>query len=788
MRYTSRATDFLRSHPLLLSACAGLVILAWYMLMPVQFVRRVPAPEGEGDRLYFGSTGVVAQEFHAHAGLSALSIPLGGTFSPATPLILHLRKDISGPDLASVPVFSVQGEQAVFHLSKGLPRQERPLVWILEAPHSPARFFWVYREQEEGAFKEGNAYYNGRVIRGNLGFTETWAIPRLASLSPGIGTPVPLARWEYMSLAAGIAGLAIISFYRRRPLREPAVVIIILSLSVAAHIFFIIATPVVIDEGAYIQDVLQTSARLFPFRDFLTKGPMYLVLLWLWGQIVPHAIIFWRLFSTVAWTGGAWCFWRLMRELDVPRGVRLAALFLFTLLPSSVALTTPLLLETASVSVSMLGLLLAARAGKSGRVSLAAWAGAVFAGSFFIRVTAAITALVAALLLILLGERKQRWRLLGSYIATGLVVFGCIFSAAILAFGLPKAAIMVNLEAILISQQRQAAVADGAAEPLIRSLAVESRFFWQTGPILLAGFFLAPLLALRRSRLLLAAMICAALYAVIAQLLFHLRDMGYLLPTHAPSAIWLITAFVAGLPVLTVVCGMLYGQKTVRASVGPRTWLPWIATGWLLLTVLAYAHWGRFRESYLTEFLPQLALLAAFGWYHADKLWRAISPRLLAASARAVITTGMCASIFQGYVLAARYPYTGTVDQGSLAEITRLIERHVPRGQDLFTAQPVATASAQQAIIFGYSHPGWYREARFHTISPELLHVMFRDDSAITTYLRDQARYVLTDSRTDEIYFDGYPERTAILRDRFEAVGSVDNPAAGDTYTLYQRK
>lgn len=782
----SRLTGYIRSYPFLLIFALGCLWGVSSLFFPVEHQREILAPRGEGDRAYFGGGTVISQEFIAHRGISGIDIPLGSDRYPNTPLILHLRTALNSEDIAAVPLFSFSHNEVARFRFSPLWNVAGKILWVLEAPHAPEKSFWGYHEQDDSAFSEGKAYQNKRSIKGNLAFFEIWEYPRIATLTIDEQSLIKnLSSWERSSVILGIIGALAVLLFRRVPLSERSIIILSSILGFALHIWLGLYTPIIIDEGSYIQDVLQSSSSLLPFRDFLTKGPLYLFFLWLWSFIVPNAVLFWRLFSAIAWGLGGWWFWRILVESDIRPRSRIFASLLFILLPAAVSLTTPLLLQTASVSVSLLGILLVIRAVKTGRWHLAAWASFVFTVAFFMRVTAVLPALIAFLYILLFAKKGLKRRLLIPYILIGVFLCSAIFAVTAATIGIEKAAVTVNMEAFLISQNRQGrSETMQAGEPLLRTLTIESRLLWRSGIILLAPLFILPTLFIRRNRYLVATVLLVMLFAVCRSVLNTLVDTDFLLPKAAVFAELLILAISFIFPFITAMAVLLYGMKGFSTS--------WRVVGitvlWLVISVAAYSKWGRFRQSYLTEFVPQLAILAGIAFDGMYIVWRKIQPTWLSKFLIGLSIFLIAASISQGYSMARLYPHSGTIDQGSLVRIVELIHRYVPREEQIFTAQPVATALSGRGIVFGYSHPGWYREARFGTISESLRDLLFITPDAMTEYLATTVRFVLMDSRTDEIYFDGYPERREILKNMFEAVGAVYNEEAGDTYTLYRRR
>lgn len=788
-RIFGRVGTSIGKYPLLFLCVLFLIWAVLYLALPVTYHRDVLAPQGEGDKVYFGSNVIVSQEFIPHPGISGIEIPLGATSTPGNPLILHIRELSNDEDIIAVPLFSFDGDTARFQFDP-LWNVPSKLTWIIEAPHAASKTFWVYREQDSSIFTEGRAYLNTRRFQGNVAFREIWKTPRFVALVSGKTFSPSFEGFEYISLFVGIVFVIIFFLFRRTQMSEKFIVMACVCIGIALHIWLALTTPLIIDEGAYIQDVLQSSGTLLPFRDFLTKGPMYLFFLWLWSHIVPHTVVTWRLFSALSWAFGGFVFWKLTHEIGLRERSRLIAVAAWNLMPAAVALTTPLLLQTSSVAVSVLGMLLGLRAITRNSWKLASCSALIFTIAFFIRITAAIPA--AMMLLFYFSVVKKSWnmRLAAIYICTGLLAFGLVLGVSTAFLGPQKAAVLVNMEAFLISQNRQDRKESTVIEkePFLRSATIESRLFWRTGVLLVTAILLIPMILVSRQRIVLSTFILLAVFFVAWNISFHLHDTGFLLPKKFISTTWLIVSLLFGAPLVTALAALVYNSPKHARLYWDTIRFPILIALWLFLTVYAYAHWGRFRQSYLTEFLPQLALLLGVGLDFTFGLWGKIQPRWFSYGARGALIVLIGMSVYQGYVFAYRYPHTGTIDQKSLVNITRLIQDHVPRSDMIFTAQPVATAFAKRQILFGYSHPGWYREARFGTISEDLRNLLFRKPETLTEYLAAEAQFILMESRTKEIYFDGYPERTEIVKNSFEVVGSAVNEMGDETYTLYRRR
>ncbi|MBI3255350.1 MAG: glycosyltransferase family 39 protein [Candidatus Andersenbacteria bacterium] len=787
-KFFSGFTNVVRRYPLLfLLGLCGIMAVA-YVLYPVEETREALAPQGEGDRVYFGGDTTVTQEFKSEKGLTSISIPVGGNAPLPGPLILHIRPVDGDDDIAVSPIFSLRDEVATFRF-KAIKFTPQPGRWVLEAPHSPAQSFWVYREQDASAFTEGEAFVGSRIMRGNFGFSQVWTRPRILS-SQRLFEPALVGWWMRGAAVLGLLGAIVwyltpVKYRDKLWRREIWVLSGILALGFLLHMDFAASMPIVNDEGAYIQDVMQMDGRLLPFRDYLTKGPAYLACLWLWHLIIPNTMLAWRLFSAIAWVLAGIGFWLCMKEWGLNPKARISASAAFSLMPAAISLTVPLLLQTASVPVSLFALWLVLRAVNSQSSYVMAASAALMGLGFFIRVSTVVPAFMGLMLIVVLA--KPRLKLVAVYVVTGVLLFSVVFGAGVAVMGLEKAAIMVNAEALLISRTRQEKIeAASVREPLIRSVVIESRVLWRAGLPYMAALLIWPVIFMTRRYLTLTGMLGVLGMYIVWQVWMTLVDTDYLLPGNYWFLQQFIVLSVAILPLVALVVSLLYQPAGPLLSKEHRASL--FALFWLVATGFIYGQWGRFRQSYWVEFLAALSLLLGLVGVSVATTWSHTKPHWLRISGNALFFILSMAWVLQGYGMAWKYPHTGTVAVTSLHDMVGIIRDIVPRGEVLFTAQPILTAFAERPIMFGYSHPGWYREARVGSLPVAMRDLLFLPPEAITDYLRTEARYVFLDHRTDEIYFDGYPERRQLLADLFLPVGSVGNDVDGDTWVLYRRK
>ncbi len=782
-------------HPLLIVTSILLVMVGVLISLPITQSQIFLAPQGEADRFYFGGSRVVGQTMPPPVGLSEVIIPLGTASDMKGPLILHLREDWHSADIRTSTVYSMSDENVHFRFPILINPPDQ-LLWLLEAPHGTSQSYWVYREKDE-TVKVSEAYLNQQKIKGNFGYEVVKRLPLIIIwLSPepveGYWHPAHIRPFEQ---AIGWAGLLITAvtgvlmylwprWKITKNISESTIVLGCIVIGVLLHIPLAMHMPLINDEGAYIQDVLQAKISFMPLREYLTKGPAYLALLKFWQLLAPHTVLGWRALPMLSWAAATGIFWLLLRQLVVPRLVRGIAVACMSLLPAAIALTTPLLLQTSSVPVLLLALLAVTHGARRSLRRYLVLGALIITLAFFIRVSSVVGGCLGVLLIGFLSKKKVGDVLV--YIGTGIGAFLVIFVVLMSLLGWQKALVASNAEAFIISEQRAQKVAAADHEPLIRELTIESRVLWRGAPILIFGLFALPLAFIERRRLVRSSFIATASLSVAYQVYWHLSDTRYLLPGAFTVLQLLLVGLVFG-GILLMVMMRFTGRASAFRFAGQWSSIV-VFTVWLILLAYLYLQWGRFRQNYLVEFIPPLSLLAAWGCAHFIWNARNITPTFLRKSLQGIGIFLVASLSVMGWYMSWLYPHTGTIAQRSLKEFSQGVARYVAPGQVLFTAQPNITAFSRRPILFGYSHPGWYREARFHTIPDQLLYLFFAPPARVTEYLQHEAAYVAMDVRTYEIYFDGYPERQQMLDELFVPVFSVPNDAGGGTLELYERK
>ncbi len=782
--------NFIYRRPLLAAGIIGFVLLGLAMLSPVQTITTVPAP-ADDRAILFGDTRSVGQSFFAPYGLNKVVVPIEVNTEAIGPLILHIRRDYFSDDIRTSVIFAPESGSVEFSFHP-LTQPKEKLVWVLEAPHSPDQSYSIPRELDQASFPQG-AFMKGKAIDGHFGFSYGTKKPQgviwANTVIQEYSKLKNLSLTGFSSAGAILAGiytaaaLVFILFYlkpKTADRRGSQIVAIIIFSSLALHLYLAGHIPAVNDEGAYVQDAMQTGVHFFPIKHFLTKGIAFIFLLKAYLAVVPNNVIAWRTMAVVASGISVWLLYLLAGLLKMDSKARVVAAAILGLSPAAIFLTTPLLLQSVSSVMVLAGFVAVLIGSKQINWRWVALGAFLMTAAYLTRASSVVGAVLGLVLIAMYARPWKRLALI--YTGVGLGLGLVIFVSAWLFMGRDKAAVLFNLEALVISQQHQQSVA-ALQEPVIRQFLLNTSLLWQGAPWLAGGILFLPVLLLARRPLWQMAAGLLGWGWVMFEILWQLNDMEFFLPGGYSILRYWIIAIVAILP---IVAAVIFVSGSRRPMVMAQKWLVFSCL-WLLLLAILYWRWGKFRSNYLVEFIAPLALIG--GWVYSQFIQVMRKDlNLPKKMAGAVCAAAAIFAMTVNWQYLYEHPFTGSMDQQSLKKMVHLIRQNAAAGEEIFTAQPTLTALAERPIIFGYSHPGWYREEYFGNVSPQLRSLYFIEPDTLTEYLAQAAEYVLTDVRTNEIYFDLYPERQQLLRENFTPVGQVANEFTDESFVLYKRK
>lgn len=771
---------FLLQRPSVVIGIILTVLAVLFLLSPREQSQEVLAPFTDAAQVLFGREKSVGQSFVPLPGIREVRMPIGRDEGAKGPLILHIRHEYFGDDVRAAIVFEPEAEsEDVVFTFPPIHKVDSPLLWVLEAPHGPHNAYWVYRELDASAFTEGTAFVVGNKVTGNYAFAQV-GIDRTYR-RVGLQLIENLTPWEKQSVAIFVVAAVSFGLFGRKlrlyTLPTAAWIGVLMIVTVVFHVWRSHNAPVIIDEGAYLQDAFQTGRNLLPFRDFLTKGPIYVVLLKIWREVAPDVLVGWRLLSALSWAGVVGFSALLARRFGLTPSVQVIAAALLALLPGVVSASTPLLLQVVSTLFAVMAVLVLLKGAQGNRPWFVGSGGLLMAIGYLTRSSTVAVAVAGAVLLLLFSQR--RWRDVAVYVMSGVAAMALVSGVALLVMGPEKVSVMLNIEAVTVGRLQTENV--GGVEPVIRWVTIAATVLWRAGSWILAGIVWLPILLLGRIKNGALKWLGIGVWVVVLGVsIYHLVDIGYGLPRPLPLTRFVMLITVFGVPGWWLLQLLQSRAPDTAMRIGWK-WV-FVCVSWLTALVLLYRGWGMFRPGYIVEFLPPAAILAAVA------LAQGIPQLFRRTSAQAVLVGLLAASWWQGIGVVVNYPISGTITPESVGEMTHLLQKRVPPEEEIFTAQPVVTAAAKRKIVAGYSHPGWIRAARLGGVPQELRKIYFAEDEEITRWLQGEVRFVVTDERTSEIYFDDFPERQKILQEQFELIGEVPNDLTEEPFRLYRRK
>ena len=823
-----------------LAAASGLTL---FLALPVQReVVRTTAPHTPHDVEPFGGLRIIGQAFHApRDGMSEIQVFLRLPLPrEAFPMVLHLRHgrysvhDVRTVTLTEDDLTSDGRLRARFHpvrKSAGLP-----YVFMLESLRAPTGSVAAYHQIDGSIYGQGYLFWvHPNLDRpGDLEFALVAREPRgleawrrfLSAVGTSV-TPVgtSVTPQPYRRPALIIGSLIITSIFvflrwaRAASRRQWVSVLAALALAhVLLHLPFLFTYPGVNDEGAYLMDIQNLRVGLWPFRDTLAKGPVFLALLTPIGLLFPPTLTPARLavvgFSVVELVLLA----SLARRLAGPAAGILAAA-LWALSPVVVAQTSQLFIQAFSLPFVTLALLLLVPSRPSEHavprpltVWFPRWAGILLALAYLTRASSLAFAVPAVALCTLHGEAlRSGTRRAGILLASMLGTLGI---AGLLLFpflGRERTFVFFNLEAFIIGQARS----DGGGlinpallipREILERVVAYGDMLLRTGlPLLLLwlAFLSSRLLKLVRSRRLL--LIFPFLIVVVPLLLRVSRvnyglldDTGGIGETFRTFSL-LMTLGISALLVWP------RGRETFRGTdaaaalsarpAAERQAVAIVLLGWLSLLFL-YIFFGRFRQPYHAEFLPLYVLGSAL--FLARELPQFLirqpprnapsRPALHGAVASLLFLT-TAAFLAVAYVPARRQPHSGSIPPAVARRVGMILRQNSSGGEEILTAQGLFTFYAHRPLPFGASHPGWYLEERVGTVPPELRRLFLPDKDVIRRYVRERPiRLIAIDRRTREVYFAYDPAMSALLADEYELLSTVPNPLEEGPVEIWKRK
>lgn len=326
-----------------------------------------------------------------------------------------------------------------------------------------------------------------------------------------------------------------------------SILFLVVALSVFIHMKFIRSMQITNDEGAYLYDALNIRNGLIPYRDFLTKGLLFVYPLSIFTYLGPNSFVAGRFMNVVVsvLTAMVLC---LLTKRTFPKykDIGFIAFFIYLLFPVTILFTSYIQIQPFQVLFSCLSLLLAIKSVQEKKHLYILFSGLVLGLGYFVRVTSiAIIPLIVYLLFSTKLEKKIRYLTLFFF---GFFLVITIFSVCGLKiYGFNKTLDMLGFEmAKQAGSQKQQAIVNSNfsfLKQLLKDFANESKILFKEGLLLTIATFLL----------------------ILSNLIKFIRT-----------------------------------KKVLN--------IDYLSSVWIFLTVIMYFTWIKFRTPYLVEFLPAMVI------------------------------------------------------------------------------------------------------------------------------------------------------------------------------------
>lgn len=788
----------LRGAAVLLAVGAAVAALG----LPVRReVLRTTAPHTAEDVERFGGQRTLGQAFFSPEDrLSEIHIALRPPVpTEAFPLIFHLKHGrYAETDIRTVALSPKDLDEEGVLRVRFLPVAEsarRSYAFTLEARLAPKRIA-VYRQIDGSLYDHGYLYRadTNEDRPGDLEFVLVARQPRLLALwrrhvQPAVAGPEGRPPFRG-ALATGVTAtglaFALLRVLRTAPPRRRAWVIGGLVLAhLALHAPFVLSFPGVNDEGSYLMDIQNLRQGVWPFRDTLAKGPLFLLLLAPVALFLPHTLFPARFLAAGMSSVEVVLLYFLGRRLGGELAGLLAAL-LWALSPIALAQTSQLFLQPFSVPFVTLAFITLLGTSKR-QISRPCWAGVLLGLAYLVRASSLAFLLPALLLAIVRAGNPRGAVRAGALVLGGFAVtLGLTALLALSLLGTEKTAVMLNLEAFLIGHARggDGGLFSAAFLPppeIFERFAAFGATLFRTGlPLLL--LWAASVSGRLAGAFRLPPVLGSTLFVgTLLPLLQRVQDMNF---TLAGGLAAVGTAQKALMTILVLALAGLLWRPTADNAGSRRTALTelvLVGVSWISL-ILLYGFFGRFRQQYHAEFLPLYVLGSALFLTPWLPPWVTGSapPRSRQAVPRTAVSlllfVTVCALLALSAIPSLRQPHTGSIPHRTARDTGRILRQYSSPGEPVLTAQGLFTFYADRPLLFGASHPGWYLEERVGTVPPELRRLFFPDKEAVRAAVAERVRLVAIDRRTREVYFLYDPAMQELLKERFRLLETVENP------------
>ncbi|MEX0650124.1 MAG: hypothetical protein WD200_03920 [Candidatus Andersenbacteria bacterium] len=212
---------------------------------------------------------------------------------------------------------------------------------------------------------------------------------------------------------------------------------------------------------------------------------------------------------------------------------------------------------------------------------------------------------------------------------------------------------------------------------------------------------------------------------------------------------------------------------------------------WVLGLVFFYMNWIKFHANYISEFIPPLVLLSAYGaiaFYHRvqPRLFLSKDYPLLEVLRRAgvlVLVIVVLWAVSVSNYITFFFEHTGTFTQRAVQEAAQWAELNIPAHESIFTGAAMVPYLSGHRVVLDIAHPRWYAYG-FTRNDPERLNTFLPPAEEMVQAFRD-SKWFLLEGQTGFSFLMEYTEIEAGLERDWISVKGIEN--GSNTLTFYQR-
>lgn len=212
---------------------------------------------------------------------------------------------------------------------------------------------------------------------------------------------------------------------------------------------------------------------------------------------------------------------------------------------------------------------------------------------------------------------------------------------------------------------------------------------------------------------------------------------------------------------------------------------------WIGGLAFFYMNWIKFHANYISEFIPPLVLLSAYG---AIALYHRLQPGTFLAKDYPLLEIARRIGVFV-LVLLLLWPiivsnhitfffeHTGTFSQSAIKEAAAWAKANIPRSEPIFTGAAMVPYLSGHRTALDIAHPRWYAYGFTRNDTERINTFLSPTEDMLKAYRN--ANWFMLEKQTGFSFLMEYSEIEAGLERDWVAVQGIEN--GSNTITFYRR-